>query len=189
MNFVNNIFKSFSWLSNNSTEKYVYVTSKDRTPYQEVTGYFIPTLLNYGFRDKAKSFADYLASVQCSNGSWNPPFVFDAAQIIDGLSEFGNRYSTNINLSVPWILSQFCNKRFKDPYKGVISDHIYMRVIYCLSKLGLDIKPVLEEMRSVYFNDDIFRFTALSHFYGYAFEGAARLGLDCKRFISEISSY
>ena len=189
MNFVSNIKKAVRWIDNNSTDNFVYITDVERQPYCEVSGYYIPTLLDYGFRKKAINFADYLAQNQRSNGSWSPPVVFDAAQIIDGLSEFGNKYETNIQRAVQWILTQCKDGRFRDPYNGAISDHLYMRAIYCLSKSGLNIKQATDQMTSVYYNDAVFKFTALSHFYAYAFEGCARLGLDCKKFLQEISAF
>ena len=189
MNFINNIKRAFQWLDNNSTDNFVYVSSLDKKPYYEVSGYFIPTLLNYGFKKKAESFASYLASIQNKYGHWTPAIVFDTAQIIDGLSEFKDRYKNQIEKAVQWILSQFKDNKFIDPYNGVISDHIYLRVIYCLSKSGVNIRPQIDKMIQSYYVSDLFKFTTLSHFYAYGFEGTARLNLDCKNFIEEISRF
>ncbi len=189
MNFVDNIKKAVVWIDNNSTESFVNITSDEKRPYPEVTGYYIPTLLDYGFRNKAAKFATYLAGTQYPNGAWSPQMVFDAAQIIDGLSEFGNKYEKNIQRAVKWILTQHNNGRFIDLYEGQLSDHLYMRAIYCLVKSGQNIKTEISQMLDTYYNDEIFKFTCLSHFYAYAFEGCARMGLDCKKFVDTISAY
>jgi len=189
INFVSNIHKATQWINNNSTDHYVHISSVQRKPYYEVSGYYIPTLLNYGFREKAMGFAEHLAAVQLNNGAWKPSIVFDVAQIIDGLSEFSNKYSINIERAANWILTKCEDGKFIDPYNGEISDHIYMRLIYCLYKSGIDVKIHTDEMLNVYYNENLFKFTSLSHFYAYGFEGSARLGLDCKKFLEEISRY
>jgi malonyl-CoA O-methyltransferase len=59
-------------------------------PYPEVTGYFIPTLLGYGFKSLAMECADYLAGIQRPSGAftgWNgqKEWCFDTAQVLRGL--------------------------------------------------------------------------------------------------------
>ena len=38
--------------------------------YPEVTGYYIPTLMRWGFTDQAESYAKWLISIQHSDGAW-----------------------------------------------------------------------------------------------------------------------
>ncbi len=59
--------------------------------YPEVTGYIIPTMLQYGFRDEALAMASYLASVANPDGSFNDAssdrvYLFDTAQALRGLN-------------------------------------------------------------------------------------------------------
>lgn len=59
--------------------------------YPEVTGYIIPTMLQYGFRDEAMAMAQYLNSVANSDGSFNSAgaervYLFDTAQALRGLN-------------------------------------------------------------------------------------------------------
>jgi malonyl-CoA O-methyltransferase len=189
INFVANIHKAAKWISNNSTDHYVHISSTQKKPYCEVSGYYIPTLLNYGFREKAIGFADYLQASQFPSGAWRPKIVFDAAQVVEGLSEFGDKYSSNIKRAVTWILTKQQNGRFIDYYYGEIEDHIYMRVMYCLVKSGVNIEKYKDAMLRTYYNENLFRFAGVSHFYAYGFEGAARLGMDCKKFMDELSRY
>lgn len=55
---------------------------------QEVTGYFIPTLMNAGEQELALELALWEASVQSADGSWaapdGVPYTFDTAQVIRG---------------------------------------------------------------------------------------------------------
>lgn len=58
--------------------------------YPEVTGYYIPTLLRWGYRDLAASFGKWLIDIQKPDGSWydtedKAPYVFDSGQILKGL--------------------------------------------------------------------------------------------------------
>jgi malonyl-CoA O-methyltransferase len=196
VNFVNNIHKAVKWFDDNSTDDYVYTSSKSHIPYHEVTGYFIPTLMKYGFKNKATTFADYLVSVQNVDGSWNPhgnygedrkSYMFDVAQILDGLSEFGEKYMPSINKALTWIENNIENNKFKEFYRHPdVKSHYCMRMLYCLKKSGYDINKLLP----VYANDkSIYDFDVLSHFYAYAFEGCARLNMDCSPFINISKSY
>ena len=59
-------------------------------PYPEVTGYYIPTLLRWGYRHLAIQYAKWLCGVQKEDGSWydtenHAPYVFDTAQVLKGL--------------------------------------------------------------------------------------------------------
>lgn len=59
--------------------------------YPEVTGYIIPTMLQYGFRDEALKMAGFLASVANEDGSFNAAgaqrvYLFDTAQALRGLN-------------------------------------------------------------------------------------------------------
>ena len=62
---------------------------KHKGTTQEVTGYLIPTLYNWGEKDLAISLAKWEASVQRPNGAFvapdtDVPYTFDTAQVIRG---------------------------------------------------------------------------------------------------------
>ena len=64
--------------------------TKTDIAYPEVSGYYIPSLLHYGFRDLAKQYAKWLLSIQHEEGAWydyldKAPYVFDTGQILKGL--------------------------------------------------------------------------------------------------------
>jgi len=187
MNFTKNIRKAYKWILNNTVNnKAIAISNKQHVPYDEVSGYFIPTLLDCGNRALAKNYANDLVSKQRKEGWWglnNDPYIFDTAQIIDGLYEFGVEYKENITRACDWILSQSNNGVFKDCYNGTLSHILHMRTLYCLKKCGIDISSFIPYYSK--FTD----FDCLSHFWAYAFEASARLGLDCSKFLSIAKQY
>jgi malonyl-CoA O-methyltransferase len=77
--------------------KGVYLSSRAREPYPEVSGYFIPTLLDWGETRLAEQYARWLVQVQNADGSWNgpdakgAPYTFDTGQILKGLTAIRGR--------------------------------------------------------------------------------------------------
>ena len=83
--------RAVSWIKENSVQDHgIICHSNLRKVYPEVTGYFIPSLIRWGYRDMAISFAKWLCGIQEPDGSWydtegKEPYIFDSAQIIKGL--------------------------------------------------------------------------------------------------------
>ena len=78
-------------IQNQQTNGGVSVYRGSANEYPEVTGYIIPTMLQYGFRDEALKMASYLASVANEDGSFNAAgsqrvYLFDTAQALRGLN-------------------------------------------------------------------------------------------------------
>ena len=186
MNFVISSRKAMDWINKYSTKYYVFISDKQQIPYQEVTGYYIPTLLNCGARSKAASFAEYLASSQLENGSWQS-YVFDTAQVIDGLSEFGEKYRRNMDSAYKWIKNSYKDGKFYDPNLGHpnIPEQFNFRVLWPLKKAGYDISFAKKFID----RQDLYRFESASHFYAYAFEATTRMGLDNTKFLNLIKKY
>ncbi len=82
--------RAIHWIHHNHLDGHaVPITHRQRHPYPEVTGYFIPTLLAIGEIVMAEQFARYLVMVQNADGSFslNDPsrkYVFDTGQVIRG---------------------------------------------------------------------------------------------------------
>lgn len=62
--------------------------------YPEVTGYIVPTMLQYGFRDEALKMAGFLAAAANADGSFTAAdsdrvYLFDTAQALRGLNAIG----------------------------------------------------------------------------------------------------
>ena len=103
------------WIEDNSVQGGGIINNTDvRQSYPEVTGYFIPTLLQWGFREKALDYAKWLCSIQKEDGAWydtydQHPYVFDTAQILKGLIAVRKilpQVDGHIRRGCDWIISQ-----------------------------------------------------------------------------------
>lgn len=193
--------RAMQWIRKNSIDnKGITVTSKQKIIYPEVTGYYIPTLLEWGERDLAVSYAQYLCAIQKKDGSWydahdKNPYVFDTAQILKGLLSIRKilpEVDKCIIKGCDWVISNVSKEgRLVTPDKNAwgndeefCSDLIH---VYCLTPLieaaAVYERPIYEEMaRKVleYYKknqkDRILNFRLLSHFYAYVMEGLVDIG-------------
>lgn len=196
--FFNN---AIAWIYNYTiNDSGIAVTSKKSKIYPEVTGYYIPTLLNWGLKQKAISFATYLCKIQKPDGSWNDsddcnPYVFDTAQILKGLLSIRNILPSvdhNIRKGADWILSNMqTNGRLTTPSKDSWGDDesfcSELIHLYCLSPLkeagtifgnkfySDSADKILTYYKKNYYNK-IKTFSLLSHFYAYVMEALYDLG-------------
>jgi malonyl-CoA O-methyltransferase len=68
----------------------IRVHSNHASAYPEVTGYIIPTLLDYGDRGLAARLVQWLVRIQREDGAftdpdWGKPYIFDTGQALRGL--------------------------------------------------------------------------------------------------------
>ena len=201
MNKFFHFLKAIAWIRVNTIDgKGIAVTSKNRLIYPEVTGYYIPTLLQWGERELAISYAKHLCSIQKENGSWydsadKEPYVFDSAQILKGLVAIRNllpEVDAHIIKGCDWILSNMqSDGRLTTPSKdawGNSEDFCSELIhIYCLSPIKeagkIFNKPeylaAVDKILGYYKKeklDKIKNFSLLSHFYAYVMEGLFDLG-------------
>lgn len=184
--------KAVSWIEKHTIPGKGIINNTDLVlPYPEVTGYFIPTLLNWGFRDLALSYGKWLCSIQNEDGSWSDAegkasYVFDTAQILKGLLAVRNMLPEAddcIRRGCRWIIGRADGEgRLVTPSTEAwdnrqCSDLIHL---YCLS-------PLIEEgyckdamyIADYYLTnrlDEIMEFGMLSHFYGYVMEALVDIG-------------
>jgi malonyl-CoA O-methyltransferase len=174
-------------------------SNQPETIYPEVTGYYIPTLLKWGERQRAKNFADYLLTIQNEDGSWNEPsgqtpYTFDTGQILKGLWEFvdeDEKYKTAFLNGCDWILTQqredgsITTSKTSDwalPFGKCVPEAVH---VYCLEPL----KKAAEEYGIQKYNecvekalkfylaqDNLTDFDTLSHFHSYVIEGLIDMG-------------
>lgn len=208
--------RALAWIKANTIDgKGIAVTSRKQVIYPEVTGYYIPSLLQWGERDLALSYARHLCSIQKEDGSWHDsadkaPYVFDSAQILKGLiavRELLPEVDAHIVRGCDWILSNMQpDGRLVTPSKdawGANEDFCSELIhIYCLSPLQkagvLFGKPeYLEATKRIlaYYKanklDKIKNFSLLSHFYAYVMEGLFDLGeVDlCRESMERLEKY
>lgn len=193
--------KAVEWIAANTIEgNGITVTSKEKVIYPEVTGYYIPSLLEWGDKERAIAFAKYLCSIQKEDGSWydaydNAPYVFDSAQILKGLISIRGilpEVDSHIIKGCDWILTNMHpDGRLTTPSKDAwgnnedfCSELIH---IYCLTPIRdagrifnrNDYCEAVEKILAYYKKnkmDRIANFSLLSHFYAYVMEGLFDLG-------------
>ncbi len=200
--YIKSYNKAIRWIIDNTLEGQAIICNTDkRKCYPEVTGYYIPTLLRWGYRDLAFSYAKWLCSIQKDDGSWYDTdditsYIFDTAQIIKGLIEIRDLYpkvENHIIKGCNWILSNMgqCGRLASSTIeiwgdKKVCSEVIHL---YCLSPLvkagEILNKPfykesaykILDYYKTNHY-DEIMNFGMLSHFYAYVMEALLDMGED-----------
>ena len=191
--------KAERWLLEHSVSGAGIINNTDTPkPYPEVTGYFIPSLLCWGYRELALTYAKWLCSIQKKDGSWydtfdQVPYVFDTAQILKGLLAIRELYPEadgHIRRGCDWILTNMDQEgRLHTPDQSQwneedTSDLIHL---YCLTPLYeaaavFDIPEYAEKadrIKAYYIQnrmDEIMGFRLLSHFHAYVLEALCDLG-------------
>lgn len=199
-NYINVYQKSIIWLEKNSIKgDAIAICSDNFSAYPEVTGYFIPTLLRWGYRDLAISYANWLCKVQKENGAWygcdnTNPYIFDTAQILKGLISIRTlcpQVDIHILKGCDWILSNMKESgKLVTPSmtawgnKEICSELVHL---YCLSPLvqAADLLNCPQYRQKAYrildyykthHYDEILNFGLLSHFYAYVMEALLDMG-------------
>ncbi len=185
------------WIERNTLPKSgIRISHQSKYAYPEVSGYYIPTLLEWGMRDLAEQYVAWLLSVQNKDGSWSDPrgqapYVFDTGQILKGLISFYKyKPSPELKKSIldacNWIIScQLSSGRIKTPNEGAWGDMVKETVhLYALSPLVdaadifdmPDYKICANAALDYYQKEDLpFEFNQLAHFYAYVCEAFADL--------------
>ena len=216
MKYVKQYDKALAWIRKYSIDgSGITVTSKELKIYPEVTGYYIPTLLQWGERDLAISYAKYLCSIQKEDGSWydsedRAPYVFDTAQILKGLIAIRcimPNVDEHIIKGCDWILTNMQpDGRLTTPSKDAWGDNedfcSELIHIYCLSPIRdagkifnkseyLDAVSKILGYYKTHKLDRIKNFSLLSHFYAYVMEGLYDLGeVDlCRESMERLEKY
>ena len=200
INYLECCERARKWIYNNSIkgEGIINNTGLPKS-YPEVTGYYIPTLINWGERELAKTYTAWLCGIQHEDGAWydtegKAPYVFDTAQILKGLlaaKQLGMDVDDNIKAGCEWIISNINEEgRLTTPTKdawgtpGICSELIHL---YCLSPLIEAGKiynnryyiNMADKVTKYYidnYREDILGFGFLSHFYAYVMEALCDIG-------------
>lgn len=208
--------KALHWVRENTIDNNGITLSKNmHVIYPEVTGYYIPTLLECGEYNLAISYAKYLCSIQKEDGSWydsgnKAPYVFDSAQILKGLIAIRKslpEVDAHIISGVDWILSNMQpDGRLTTPSKGAWgNDESFCSEIihtYCLSPIK-DAGEIFKKQDYInasykilaYYIDNykemIMNFDLLSHFHAYVMEALYDMGeVDlCRKAMNRFATY
>lgn len=195
--------KAVGWLQAHTKQEAngasLIVNTETPKGYPEVTGYTIPSLLRWGCRDLAISYAKWLLSIQREDGGWNDwsgkaGYVFDTGQILKGLVAICPIYPAAkpaLERGVLWLLSNKQESgRLVTPDKSQWTDgdesfeliHLYcLRPVLDAAELfhREDWKRDVADIVRYYVTrhrDTIVHFRFLSHFYAYVMEALLDLG-------------
>jgi len=182
---------ALSWVKKNTIhEKGVIVNSKQIVSYQEVTGYFIPTLLDAEEDILAEQYADFLSYMQRPNGSYcgtdGKEYIFDTGQVLRGLlraTKKWERFKSSAEKTADYLASQIEeNGRMVAPYTNDIPEAVHLFVLPAL----IEASEVLEKAeyiqrakRAVSYYKDIPGLLDghyITHFLGYIIDGLIDLG-------------
>lgn len=191
--------KALNWLKQNTVNGAgVSVSNKNKRPYPEVTGYFIPTLIRWGEFDLAKTYIEWLLKVQHQDGSWgdadnDQSYAFDTGQIIKGLMAYSLKFPNKnidaaINKACDWMCA--CVAEDGSPavpdikgwgksnvppgillyaYQAVIEAGKYYENDNWINKSNRLVSWFLSDV-------NLTNFTCLSHFHAYIIEALIDLG-------------
>jgi malonyl-CoA O-methyltransferase len=188
------------WIINYTVENSgIAVSSGNNKPYPEVSGYYIPTLLNWGERERALQYAEWLVSIQNEDGSWSDavgssPYTFDTGQILKGLlalSDIKPEYKNSMIKGCDWLIKQILpdgrlttpDTRFwRLPNDKFVPESIHLYCLEPLKQIGekYNIPEYSEYAQKVlnYYLEipDLTEFDTLSHFHAYIIEALVDLG-------------
>lgn len=192
--------KAISWIRHYSIDGGgVAVSSKNLLPYPEVTGYFIPTLVTWGERELACSYARWLVSIQNRDGSWSDPdghipYTFDTGQILKGLVALLDTLpglETPVRKGCDWLLTQVLDSgrvvtpdtsQWVLPGNRIVPEAIHLYALAPLREAGERfgnrnyIDAVAKGLDYYTADPDLTSFTTLSHFHAYVIEALIDLG-------------
>ena len=172
----------------------IIVHTKQPVPYPEVTGYFIPTLYNWGERELARNCTRWLLSIQLPEGGFpapdGMPYTFDTGQIVRGLCAAVNDLDgieAPLRKACDWIVAQVdSNGRLTTPstelWSDIATDLIHVYVLPPLIQAGklLGVPEYVDTANFVlsYYKkqEELVPFNRLTHFHAYVMEALCELG-------------
>lgn len=187
--------RAMEWLKTHTVSgEGVIVHTKLPQAYPEVTGYFVPTLYQWGEKDLAHSFTRWLISIQLDDGAFpapdGTPYTFDTGQIMRGLLAAvddveGARES--LGRAADWMLTQVSEEgRLLTPstelWDDIANDMIHVYTLYPLKRAG----EVLQELKYIeaahrvldFYKSqaELVPFNRLAHFHAYIMEALWEMG-------------
>jgi len=198
MTLVKNFTRAMRWIDRWSLPSQgIAVTAKAKEAYPEVSGYYIPTLLQWNEVERAKSYAQWLIKTQLESGAWTDPTgnhtcVFDSGQILRGLWALHCDYpapelASSILKGCQWIVSFVTEEGVLEPpdeavWAGAVPLGVLLYSLEPVKRISKamhwdDIQKKAEQAIIHLINTDgVLEFTALSHFHAYIMEALVDLG-------------
>jgi malonyl-CoA O-methyltransferase len=160
--------------------------------YPEVTGYLIPTLLDYGERNLARRFLRWLLCVQRADGGFTSPegepHIFDTAQVLRGLIA-GLAIEPHARDSAERCADYLCQqvveggaKGFGPRYQGSIPESVHLYVLPPLAQAAdlfrnTKYRDTAQRCLDFYVrHEEAVKPNTLTHFLAYELEALIDLG-------------
>jgi len=197
--------KAINWIKKNTT-KGVHVSSKNKVPYPEVTGYTISTLYQWGEKELAKDLAIWLIGQQNKDGSFSSvggvPYTFDTGQVVRGFLTLLNDFlpiEIPLRKACDYIVSQVeTDGRLNTPstkaWGKIADDRIHLYVLPPLIEAGkrLEEQRYIDSAKKVlrYYlsRDNLTKFNTLSHFHAYIIDALFDLGIPIQGVMQKIAN-
>lgn len=189
------LIQSLGWVKNHlQSNAGIMVSNRQRISYPEVSGYFLPTLYQWGERDLAVRIAKWLTRIQQKDGSFcsitGVPYSFDTGQVVRGLlaaQENEGDFKKEVLKAGDWLLSQVDKKgRLKTPsteiWAGLADERIHLYILPVLIEAGKKFKKrnyIFEAKRVLNYykrEKNLLKFDIRLHFYLYILEALFDLG-------------
>lgn len=172
----------------------IIVHTRQPVPYPEVTGYWIPTLYDWGEVELARACTRWLLSIQLPNGAFaapdGVPYTFDTGQVMRGLCAALHDVpgaEAALRRASDWTLTQVepggrLGTPSTEQWTDIANDLIHTYVLPPLARAGqlLGVKEYGEAADFVlaYYKrqEGLVPFNRLSHFHAYAMEALTELG-------------
>jgi SAM-dependent methyltransferase len=168
------------------------VHSRHSGAYPEVTGYLIPTLLDYGEYNLARRLLRWLLCVQRANGGFTSPegepHIFDTGQVLRGLIA-GIAIEPRAREAAERCADYLCKqavdggaKGFGPRYDGSIPESVHLYVLPALLAAAdlfgkSEYRETVQRCLEFYLrHEDALKPTTLTHFLGYELEALIDLG-------------
>lgn len=186
--------RAIEWIRTQITDSDgILVHSSHTNAYPEVSGYLVPTLLQYGERDMVVNLVRWLLCIQRADGSYTDPdrcepHVFDTAQVLRGLLAAGELVPQAPEASrraADYLCSQMVEGGkggFGVRYSGSIPESVHLYALpplhqaaEALSEPGY--RLAAEQCLEYYLaQKDTLDVSDLTHFVGYELEAVIDLG-------------
>ncbi len=188
----NAVSKALGWFHRNRLEQAgVAISNVDATSYNEVSGYWIPTLIALGQEEKALEIGGWLAAVQLADGSfrdcYGTPNPFDTGQIVRGfhaLASQDSRFREPLARACLWMASRIGPKSIlANPFEEGVPDWVLLYAYQPVEAAArfLGERSVAEKARACIEAYARARgpktWDAITHFFGYWLEGLVDAGL------------
>lgn len=187
--------RALAWFRSNMVPgQGIIVHTKQPVPYPEVTGYWIPTLYQWGETGLARTCTRWLLSIQLPDGGFpapdGVPYTFDTGQIMRGLVAALDDVpgaDASLRRAADWMLTQIepsgrmttpSTELWTDIANDLIHTYALPPLLWAGQRLGVEEYEDAARFVLAYYKQQpgLVPFNRLTHFHAYAMEALTELG-------------